>query len=62
MLPANQLDALPEAEHLRTRGIVYAYRNGCGVLITFRRPPEEVQRDMVRSAERALAPAVAANA
>lgn len=62
MLPPNQLDALPNVSELRARGIVYAYRNGCGVLVTFRRPPEAVQRDMVRSAERALAPAVAANA
>jgi hypothetical protein len=58
MLPPNQLDVLPDAARLRARGIVYAYRNAAGVLITFHREPAVVQRDMVSSARRALATCV----
>lgn len=58
MLPPNQLDVLPNADALRARGIVYAYRQASGVLVTFRRLPGAVQRDMLAACRRSAAEAL----
>lgn len=51
MLPANQLDDLPDGAALRDAGVVYAYRRG-RVLVTFRRAPVEIARDIALFARR----------